>query len=122
MTNTEIMKEFRVNNREIEGICRLFRGEMQAVECISTDLSLENKVLLRLKTFDGAPCPKLIIVNAIDLYLASTICFILAFGKVKAVKKLKLSSTSIFASSSSHRLLSSFRTDFFCSNIVCTIH
>ena len=50
MTNTALIKEFRMNWKEIEEICKLVQDKMQPIGHRSTDLSLENKVLLCLKT------------------------------------------------------------------------
>ena len=68
------MKKCRMNHKPMEGVCRVVRGEIQPVERRSTDWSLKDEVLLCLKTLDGAPFPKLLLVHAIDLHSASTIC------------------------------------------------
>ena len=50
MSNTELIKEFRINCEEIEEICELVKDEMQPVGHRMMDLSLKQKVLLCLKT------------------------------------------------------------------------
>ena len=50
MTDRELIKEFRMNQEEIEEICELVSGEMQPVGHRLVDLTLKQKVLLCLKT------------------------------------------------------------------------
>ena len=50
MTDWELIKEFRMNQEEIEEICDLVKGEMQPVGHRLVDLTLKQKVLLCLKT------------------------------------------------------------------------
>ena len=50
MTDRELIKEFRMNQKEIQEICDLISGEMQPVGHWLVDLTLKQKVLLCLKT------------------------------------------------------------------------
>ena len=50
MTDRELIKEFCMNQEEIEEICDLVKGEMQPAGHRLVDLTLKQKVLLCLKT------------------------------------------------------------------------